>query len=314
MNNNKKWSMRLIICIVTSILLGSCAKFEKRDFFADKPQSLIDQEERDAYNNLKTYVDYTNQPYFRLGVELSLEDLTNNNVLYRAMQYHFDEISLTSEVSHMDAIQEDGTIRVNNIQEAMQSHTETEITTHIGHLVWHEKQAANYLNSLIEDIIIPGESGTEMLLNFEDDDINISYSVMGSGSTKVINDPEGESGKVLHIIGPQTFPQFEVSLPDELTLGDCKSVTIDFKGAGCCGLYGQGMRMGISTSLGSVPLSNYDSPAGFGAPDNQWFRNGITLPIEDLNLSSAQKQLKNFVLTIGSATGEADYLLDNISL
>src|SRR5690625_2197049 len=74
------------------------------------------------------------------------------------------------------------------------------------------------------------------------------------------------------------------------------------------------MRMGVSTSLGSVPLSNYDSPAGFGAPDNQWFRNGITLPIEDLNLSSAQKQLKNFVLTIGSATGEADYLLDNISL
>src|SRR5690606_35904376 len=151
---------------------------------------------------------------------------------------------------------------------ALETHANTEMSTHLGHLVWHENQASDYLNTLIADIIIPGESGTEMLLNFEDDELGTSYPVIGSGSTCVKNDPDGKSGKTLHVLGPQTFPQYQINLPEGLTLGDAKSVTIDFKGAGCCGLYGGGMRMAISSSVGSVSLSNYNSPSGYGAPDN----------------------------------------------
>src|SRR5690606_36665049 len=56
------------------------------------------------------------------------------------------------------------------------------------------------------------------------------------------------------------------------------------------------------------------SPSGYGAPDNVWFREGIILPIANLNLNNAKKELTSFVLTIGSATGGADYLIDNISI
>ncbi len=315
MKSNTKWNKRLAICLAASALLGSCAEFETRDFFADRPQSLINQEERDAYNELKTYANYDGQPHFKLGVELSLADLASNNVFYRLMQQHFDEVSLTTDLRHVNAVQEDGSIVLNNnVNAAMETHVNTEMYTHMGHLVWHENQASDYLNALIADIIIPGESGTEMLLNFEDDELGTSYPVIGSGSTSVKNDPDGKSGKTLHVLGPQTFPQFEINLPEGITLGDSKSVTIDFKGAGCCGLYGAGMRMAISTSLGSVTLVNYGSPSSFGAPDGQWFRNGIILPIANLNLTNAQKQLTSFVLTIGSATGGADYLIDNISI
>src|SRR5690606_37114957 len=315
MKSNTKWNKRLAICLAASALLGSCAEFETRDFFADRPQSLIDQEERDAYNELKTSANYDGQPQFKLGVALSLGDLANNNVFYRLMQQHFDEVSLTTDLRHVNAVQEDGSIVLNNnVSAALETHATTEMSTHMGHLVWHENQASAYLNALVADIIIPGESGTEMMLNFEEDELDTSYPVIGSGSTSVKNDPDGKSGKVLHVLGPQTFPQFEVELPDNLTLGDCKSVTIDFKGAGCCGLYGAGMRMAISTSLGNTTLSNYNTPSGYGAPDNVWFREGIILPIANLNLNNAQKELTSFVLTIGSATGGADYLIDNISI
>lgn len=315
MNSNKKWNIGLAVGMVISTLLGSCAKFETRDFYADKPQSLIDQEVLDAYQDLKTYVNYDNQPHFKLSTALQFNDLANNNALYRLMQQHFDEVSLTTDLNHFESVQDDGTIVVDTLEEALEVHAATDLSIHMGHLVWHEEQAANYLNNLVADIIIPGETGTEILFNFEEDDLNNSYPVLGDGSARIISDPDGESGQTLRIEGSQTFPQFEVNLPEELTLGNCKSVTIDFKGDGCCGLYGQGMRMGISTSLGSVSLGEYDSPAGYGAPTGDvWFRNGIILPIADLELSNAQKELTSFVLTIGSATGSADYLIDNISI
>lgn len=315
MKSNTKWYKRLAIYIAVSALLGSCAEFETRDFVIDKPQSLIEQEERDTYNDLKTYVNYDGQPHFRLGVELSAADLASNNVFYRLMQQHFDEVSLTGELNHANAIQDNGAVVFSdNLRAALEKHASSNMFTHMGHLLQHENQASAYLNALVADILIPGESGTTMLFNFEEDALGKTYSVMGAGSTTVTTDPDGKSGKVLHVLGPQTFPQFEVNLPEGLKLGEAKSITIDFKGDGCCGLYGQGMRMAVSTSLGNVTLSNYKSPSEFGAPGISWFREGIILPIADLNLNNAQKELTSFVLTIGSATGGADYLIDNISV
>lgn len=314
MNKHKKWNSRLAIYFAATTLFGSCAKFETRSFDAEKPQQLIDQEILDAYGNLKTYVNPSDQDPFKLGTELNLTELGNNTILYRLMLEHFDEISLTGNLRHADAVEEGGQIVIQGLHEALEKQAATNISTHMGHLLWHENQAADYLNNLVADIIIPGESGTELLLNFEGDSFEKSYPVFGAGSTGIKNDPDGISGKVLNVLGPQTFPQFEISLPGDLTLGDCKAITIDFKGAGCCGLYGAGMRMAVSSSLGTVSLSNYGSPSSFGAPDNQWFRNGISLPFANLNLSSAEKQLTDFVLTIGSATGGADYLIDNMTL
>lgn len=314
MNKHKQWNKRLAIYIAATTLLGSCAKFETRSFEVEKPQQLIDQEILDAYGNLKTYVNYKDQAQFKLGTELNLTDLHDNTTLYRLMQEHFDEISLTGDLNHVGAVQEGGEIIIEGLYDALENQAATGMSRHMGHLLWHERQAADYLNNLVADIIIPGESGTELLLNFEDDALDKAYPVTGTGSTRIKNDPDGISGKALNVLGPQTFPQFEISLPEDLTLGDCKSITIDFKGAGCCGLYGGGMRMAVSASVGDVSLTNYGSPSSFGAPDNQWFRNGITLPFANLNLSSIQKQLTNFVLTIGSATGGADYLVDNITL
>ncbi|MFD2594692.1 endo-1,4-beta-xylanase [Sphingobacterium griseoflavum] len=311
---NKICKIRLAIGIAASIALGSCAKFENRNFETEKPQQVIDQEALDAYAPLKTYVNYSEQAHFKLGVEMNWTDLRSNSTLYRLMQAHVDEISLTSELLHIKAVGEDGQINISDLQDALEKHAASGMATHLGHLLWHEAQAANYLNNLVADVNIPGESGTILLQNFEDDALDQSYPVIGAGSTRVKSDPDGVSGKALNVLGPQTFPQFEISLPDDLKLGDCKSITIDFKGAGCCGLYGAGMRMAVSNSLGAVSLVNYGSPSSYGAPDNQWFRNGIDLTFANLNLSSAQKQLTNFVLTIGSATGGADYLIDNITL
>lgn len=310
---NNKLYKSVALGFATSMLIYSCAKFETREFFADKPQSLIDQEKLDAYNELKSYVNYSNQSNFKLGAELSLADLTNNTLLYRTLQPHFDEIGLTG-IRHFDYVTGEGAVDLANLHDALLALENTGLSAHVGHLLWHSNQQANYLNSLVADIIIPGEAGTDVVVDFENNALGDSYPQMGGGSNVIVNDPTGKSGKTLNMKGAQTFPQFQITLPEGRKLGDYKSVSIDFKGDGCCGLYGAGMRMAITTAAGSVTLINYNSPAGYGAPGGEWARGVIILPLSTLNLTNTQKELTSFVLTVGSATGSADYLMDNVSM
>lgn len=307
-------SKGVIILTAISFLLSSCAKFEQLDFYTDEPQSVIDQEALNAYDDLKSYVNYPNMPHFKLGATLYLDDVINNSLLYRLVQRNFDEIHNTSELNHIDFVQADGNITLGRFQQFLDLNEPSEIPVYTGHLVWHEKQQSAYINSLIADIIIPGDSGSDMIADFESNELGDSYPMSNGGTSAVVNDPDGDSGKALRVEGVQTFPQFTVNLPEGRTLGNYQSVTIDFKGAGCCGLYGQGMRLGISTTTGSVSLVNFRSPANFGAPDNQWARGRIILPLADLNLTSSQREMTSFVVTVGSATGAADYLIDNVSM
>jgi len=314
MDINKKLGWHLLTYTGIALLFVGCAEFEKREISVDKPQSIVDQEALDAYDELKSYVDYSSQPAFKLGVELGLADVSNNGVLYRLMQRHFDEISFASSVRHIDFVGPDGSIALGAFQAALDRNDSIGMPVYAGHLVSHEQQQADYLNGLIADIYIPGEAGSTVVVDFENDDFGTSYPVFGEGSGVIIDDPDGESGKTLNMLGPQTFPQFQITLPEGLTLANCQSVSIDFKGGGCCGLYGAGMRLAVSEKFGPVDLTSYDSPSSFGVADGQWTRSAIILPFANLNLTDEQKELTSFVLTIGSATGSADYLMDNVTI
>src|SRR5690606_19976760 len=160
--NIKNLYVGITICVAISSLFVSCSKFETRDFYVEKPQSIFDQEALDANNEIKSYVDYSNQPNFKLGAELNLADVANNTVLYRLMQEHFDEIGFT-RLNHLDYILTDGSADVTNISAALETNDSASTSIHAGHLVQHSNQRAAYLNTLIPDLVIPGESGTVMV-------------------------------------------------------------------------------------------------------------------------------------------------------
>lgn len=155
-----------------------------------------------------------------------------------------------------------------------------------------------------------GSAGISPIADFDADDLGESYPMTNGGSGTVVDDPQGGGSKVLNIQGVQTFPQFEVTLPPGVTLGNCVSVSLDFLGTGSTGMYGQGMRM----SINGGPLANYNSPANFGATDGNWARGVIKLDISGLDLTEEQKGLNSFTLAVGSATGSADYYIDNVAM
>src|SRR6185503_13439799 len=139
-------------------------------------------------------------------------------------------------------------------------------------------------------------TGTDIIANFEADNLAKTYPMTSGGSGTVVNDPKGESGKVLNVVGVQTHPQFTVTVPAGRTLGDYTTLTMDFYGTGSTGLFGTGMKMSINGGA----LVNYGSPSSFGCPDGGWGRAKIVLPLATMALTDDQKKLTSFTLAVGS--------------
>ena len=158
--------------ILLAITLVSCAE--------DKPTNviIIDEEPKkpndpddpddpplfgiDAYKALKTYVDRTSSPLFKIGVGVLLPDYVAKGDIYNLLTDNFDQITLGNEMKHDAVVMVDGNLRLNNIITLMQVAKEAGVSVYGHALAWHSQQRASYLNSLITPALAVGSSGTPL--------------------------------------------------------------------------------------------------------------------------------------------------------
>ncbi len=296
---------KIAISCSALFLLASCAKFTTNEFLADKPDSVIAQEDIDAYPALKSFINRSSHPNFKLGMALTSAGFMNQDITYRIADKNFDELVLENEMKHGAIVQADGSLDLTGVKSFLSVADAAKFSV-FGHtLATHSGQNATYLNGLIT-----GASGTT-IVNFENDNIGTTYPMTGNSTAVVQPDPAGVSGKMLLVgnaatMTNQSFPKIPVTLPPGIKLGHCNTVTMDI--FIISGLYGSGMRLGLVDGGNAT----YGNAASFGASTNIWLRGKVILPIANLNLTNAQKELTSFSLYMGSATGAGHYYLDNI--
>ncbi|GEO03253.1 hypothetical protein AAE02nite_09170 [Adhaeribacter aerolatus] len=307
---------KAVLCFTGLILTSSC-DYDPLEFNVEKPASVAAQEEIDAYADLKTYVNRATNPGFKLGTGVALSDYNQKGVLYRLINRNYDEITAGNTLKHGAVVQADGSLNLANVKSLLEIADKAGVAVYGHTLASHSNQNATYLKSLIAPTIIPatgpggGSTGTDVVADFETDNLGKTYPMTSGGSGTVVNDPvAGASGKVLNIVGVQTHPQFTINLTNGRTLGNYESVTIDIYATGSTGLFGQGMRMSINGGT----LANFNSPSAYGAPDGAWGRGKIVMQLSNLNLTEAQKKLTSFTIALGSATGSANYYIDNVTM
>ena len=150
---------RILPLAALLLSLASCTESHVLPYEVEKPESIANQEIIDAYADLKTYVDRTANPDFKLGVGISLADYVNKSVQYRLVNKNFDEVSCGYEMKHGAIVQADGSLALDNVNKLLKAAQEANVSV-FGHtLCWHANQNATYLNKLIAPIKIPG--GTE---------------------------------------------------------------------------------------------------------------------------------------------------------
>ncbi|MFT3738176.1 MAG: endo-1,4-beta-xylanase [Breznakibacter sp.] len=148
-----KWT-----CMAALLVTVSCVDDDPLRFSVDKPESLAVSEYLNSYDVLKSYVDRTENPGFKLGVGATVSTFNAKGVEYRLICANFDEMTAGYAMKHGAVVQSDGSLGLGSVTSFLQNAEAAGISV-FGHtLCWHANQNATYLNSLIETEIIPGTS------------------------------------------------------------------------------------------------------------------------------------------------------------
>lgn len=153
-----KYCNKLFFTAIASVFLMSCAEESQLDFDVLKPDSIAKVEYLDQYDVLKSYVDRTANPNFKLGAGVSLSEFVSRGPVYGAVATNFDEITAGYEMKHGAVVGKDGKLDLSGVKDFIKAATAAKVTIYGHTLCWHSNQNATYLNGLIAPTVIPGSS------------------------------------------------------------------------------------------------------------------------------------------------------------
>jgi GH35 family endo-1,4-beta-xylanase len=221
------------------MLTVSCVDYTPLPFDVKEPASMGDTKYLNEYDVLKNYIDRAANPNFKLGSGVSMGDYNAKEIIYRLVSSNFDEIVAGWEMKHGAVVQADGSLSLGNVNTFLANAAEAGISVYGHTLVWHANQNAEYLNSLIADVFVPGGGGpsyeTIYSQNFETDDAsNYSFSTNGEHSFTAVGEGKDGKGRALKIINSEVRAndwdvQLFVTFSRAVTEGEKITLTMDVK-------------------------------------------------------------------------------------
>ncbi len=153
-NNMKKRYLNIISILAVS-LGSSCVDYVPTDeFMVEKPESIAQQEELNAYQTLKNYVDSTANPNFILGGAVSQSEYADKGVMYRLINSNFHEITAGYGMKHGAVVQADGSLFLDGVNAMLETAAGAGTSVYGHTLCWHANQNATYLNRLLEPLVV----------------------------------------------------------------------------------------------------------------------------------------------------------------
>ena len=318
---------KIIASTLIAASIMSCTDEYDCQLQVEKPQNAAINEYLAQFDLLKSYIYRSGTP-FQLAVNVPGSEFAKKEIAFSTVFTNFDAVDMNGSYDPLNTLKEDGTYNFGGMQTAADVAAEAGVTLYGGVLCSNQGQRAAYYNKLIEPIDIPVEvqKGTTKLFNFENDAIGTTYPMTGNSSATVEEDPAGESGHVLHVgtndvKAAYSYPKFHVVLPAGRKLGDYVRLNIDLRFVADHGIYGTGLRVfiqGQEFNLGKDEKGNVMNGATFCGGGDKWKREG-TINLKDdtapgLVVPESLGSLTEFDLAIGSASGGAQFYLDNISM
>ena len=149
----------LIISALGVIMLASCADEFNQNYSVDKPARLAEYAYLDEYQPLKTYVDRSQYPNFKLGIGTTAADYNKKELVYALTNSNFDETVAGNAMKMASCVNEKGEMNFATVSEYVKAATDAGLQVYGHTLAWHAQQPVKWLNSLLKDKPAPVPEG-----------------------------------------------------------------------------------------------------------------------------------------------------------
>lgn len=222
-----KQYVKLLPALALGLAMGSCVDDAVLPYAVEKPESIAQYEYLNDYDVLKSYIDRSKYPNFKLGLAAAVSDFVQHGVVYEAVTTNFDEMTAGNAMKYASVVGDDGTMNFSTVSNFVDEAEAAGITIYGHTLAWHSQQNLNYLNGLIADkeIEISPDDMEEKQDAFVDYSTFTSYPYYVMGYT-----PEFEDGcMVSHY--PGEWYQYFVADQIQTTVGQTYKVTVCIQGS-----------------------------------------------------------------------------------
>lgn len=135
--------------LATAALATSCVDDDKLGYAFEKPASIAGMEYLADYDALKTYVNRSEHPNFKLGVALAASDYNADGLVTRLANSNYDEMTAGNAMKYASCVKDDGKMDFGTVEAFVNNAKENGITIYGHTLAWHSQQNNNYLNGII---------------------------------------------------------------------------------------------------------------------------------------------------------------------
>ncbi|QRX63290.1 endo-1,4-beta-xylanase [Dysgonomonadaceae bacterium zrk40] len=149
--NMKHTINKIGVIFLILALASSCVDDTKLLFDVEKPESIAGMEYLNEYDALKSYVDRSANPIFKLGAGVTASEYSNQGMMYRLINSNFDQITAGNAMKFGSVVKEDGSMDFSQVTSFVGAAKAADISIYGHTLVWHAQQNNKYLNSLIAD-------------------------------------------------------------------------------------------------------------------------------------------------------------------
>ncbi|PSK82750.1 endo-1,4-beta-xylanase [Prolixibacter denitrificans] len=230
---------KFYIGVTALLMLASCADKGMLDYSVKKPESIAKLEYLNDYDVLKSYVDRTADPNFKLGAGVSIDAFNKTGVEYSLIASNFDEMTAGYGMKHGAIVQDDGTLNLAKVDDFVATAKNAGVTIYGHTLCWHANQNAKYLNSTIAPIVIPGTGGpTWDVISSNDFETDDASNYMGNSNAVMSFTANGEgadgTGRALKITNSEVRAndwesQFFFTFSPQVQEGEKYRLTMDVR-------------------------------------------------------------------------------------
>ena len=212
-----------------------------------------------AYDVLKSYVNRTVSPDFKLGAAVTVSNFLKKTQEYKMATENFDEMTAGNAMKQASILRNDGSMDFTQVRNFLNAAEQAGMTVYGHTLAWHAQQSNAYLNGLIKGkkVEVPGGTGEAVLLEADFNNGSHPFGGWGNNSTRSV-----ENG-AFKVTNPSVVnnweAQFAHDFSESFVPGQKYILSFRIKGSGA-GKLSSGFQITDGyKSAGEFPNVNFDT-------------------------------------------------------